>query len=239
MTTNPFYDQYLSTHLGIVQSKSSEQEIMAALEQLYRPHLPTDKQAAILDVGCGKGNFLKFLLREGYENFLGVDIGREQIAYCRQNVSERVEFIENLTTFLAERPANFDLIVMLDVLEHIARPQLIPLGRQIHQALRENGRLLIKTVNAANPIAAQMIFCSDLTHEVMFSEISLRQWSAVTGFQAIQFFAEERPPKGIKRAIRKAFTGLIYRLYGLLYSTDYISFTPRVLTPNLIAVARK
>ncbi|MBK8637485.1 MAG: class I SAM-dependent methyltransferase [Chromatiaceae bacterium] len=50
-----------------------------AAEGCFKACLPTDRSAAILDVGCGHGNFLFMLEQLGYRNLEGVDMSSEQL----------------------------------------------------------------------------------------------------------------------------------------------------------------
>ena len=53
-------------------------------DRIYRaafgPHLPADRDAKILDLGCGCGYFLHFLRTEGYTNVLGIDSSADQLS---------------------------------------------------------------------------------------------------------------------------------------------------------------
>ena len=233
--SDPLYDSYLSTHLDPVQQKMAWSFIQQKFRHLYGPFLPRNRKAPILEIGCGKGDFLRFLMSEGHENFVGVDIGREQIAYCRENVTENVLLIEDLQAYLEGQESGFELIVMLDVLEHIPREELVAVGRKLHAALSAGGRLVVKTVNAANPVVGNMIFGSDLTHESLFSEISLRQWQRIVGFSSVEFLDDDLPRKGIRRLVRMSGRRIVHLFYRALYYLDYTR-SPSVLTPTIVAV---
>ena len=40
----------------------------------YKAFLPEDRNAAILDIGCGPGDFVRYLHGLGYRNITAVDI---------------------------------------------------------------------------------------------------------------------------------------------------------------------
>ena len=52
----------------------------AHLQDLIRRHFPPDKDAAILDVGCGHGAMLYFARQAGYHNTAGIDCSAAQVA---------------------------------------------------------------------------------------------------------------------------------------------------------------
>ncbi len=53
------------------------------LRRLVQRHFPADKNAAVLDLGCGHGTLLHFARQLGYRNALGVDGSPEQVAAAR------------------------------------------------------------------------------------------------------------------------------------------------------------
>lgn len=99
---------------------------------------------SILDVGCGAGDTLKYLSTWG--DAWGVDPSEEALAACRalglpgeRLIQARAEKMDVLGS------RTFDLIVALEVLEHLADP--IPSLREIQKHLKPNG-LLIATAPA-------------------------------------------------------------------------------------------
>ncbi len=92
----------------------------------YEEIIPEDKNAAFLDVGCGVGHFLYHLKKMGYRNYYGIDISRQQIEYCTKNVTEQVEVADALI-FLQNMEDRYDIICLHDVLEHIAKENIITL----------------------------------------------------------------------------------------------------------------
>ncbi|MBD1923534.1 methyltransferase domain-containing protein [Microcoleus sp. FACHB-831] len=99
-----------------------------------------------LDVGCGNGRYLKMLHRLGVpkEQLYGVEMSQEQIAQLNaegfQGYYGRIEDVE------AELPSkSFDLIVLLQVLEHVEQPRLVI--KSLACLLKKDGILIIETPN--------------------------------------------------------------------------------------------
>lgn len=87
------------------------------LDVIARLALPTS--AKLLDVGCGAGAFLEGF-SQGYEAY-GIDASALAIGFCRQRGLQNV-FSCTLENF--PRPEmRFDLITLLDVIEHIEDDQ--------------------------------------------------------------------------------------------------------------------
>src|SRR5205823_5107670 len=102
----------------------------------YAPYLPRDRDAAILDFGCGFGTFLTFLARQGYRNYLGMDVDQKSVDYCREHVSSSVVYVPDGRDFLAERPAAYDAIVMREVICYFTPPDLHAYLTVAREALR-------------------------------------------------------------------------------------------------------
>lgn len=99
--------------------------------------LAPDRKVRLLDVGCGKGDFLKYLNHTNFKIDLhGVDLTHNQYP--------GINFIEG--DFLKEKIGmRFDVICSLAVIEHIDSPLLFI--RKINNLLLPDGLLFIMTVN--------------------------------------------------------------------------------------------
>lgn len=113
------------------------------LKLLGRVFRPADSNAPreILDVGCGTGTMLQHL--SAYGNTTGADADAEAVYFCRRRGLENVLQLTD-ATLPFERGA-FDLVTMLDVLEHID-DDLGMLG-EVFRVLKPDG-LLLATVPA-------------------------------------------------------------------------------------------
>src|SRR5262245_55890889 len=113
-------DDYLESSYkhGNILNKEQFEKAAEEYKRVYQGIVPDDKKAYILDFGCGTGDFLYYLKKEGYENFFGVDASRQQIEYCRANISDKAEAVDGFK-FLQNKPQTYDFIIAHDVLEHI------------------------------------------------------------------------------------------------------------------------
>jgi len=75
--------------------------------------------ATICEVGCGAGEILKQLqIRMNVEcQFWGYEISPQAFEICQSRANERLHF--KLADFTQEQAAFFDLILILDVIEHV------------------------------------------------------------------------------------------------------------------------
>ncbi len=196
------------------------------------------KDAKILDFGCGIGQFLFYLQREGFQNITGIDISKSQIELALQ-MQPKVDFryIVNPVDFLQQNQEAYDVVTMNDVLEHIDLDQMIPLLQALHKSLRPSGLIVIKTVNGAYPLGSTLRYI-DMTHTTAFHEKSLTQLLRHTGFLDIFCYQEEI---GVYSPLFffKKFIVTIIRLFVkmLMYFTE--SDWPGIISMNLIAAGKK
>jgi SAM-dependent methyltransferase len=101
----------------------------------------------VYDAGSGFGQYSYYVARR-YPNvkIFAVDVKEEQIDDCRRFFAARgittcTFAVEDLTRVTHE--AKFDLILSVDVMEHIADD--VTVFRNFHRALRPGGRLFINT----------------------------------------------------------------------------------------------
>lgn len=228
-------DRYISSGFG--QANSSDlNSALPALRRIYRDLLPTDRISRVLDLGCGMGHFLNFLMAEGYQDILGVDIGSEQVKAARQ-VTPNVKLVGDSIAFLKNERECWDCIVMKDVIEHVPHSKVVATFGACRQALRPGGRLLIETGNLASFSGVYLRY-KDFTHESGFTEDSLAQVLRAGGFNQIMIQSTDGgiiSPRALPRF-------LLQHLWHLALRTIYWiergpGLVPHHLDKLLVAVA--
>lgn len=82
--------------------------------------------ATILDLGCGEGYVLQHLAEAGIGAALtGVDLSSQAVAAARTRMGSLAEIIEGDVNELGPSLGRFDLVMMLEVLEHLEEPDSI------------------------------------------------------------------------------------------------------------------
>jgi len=90
-------------------------EVVRLLEAV--PH------AAILDLGCGEGFVLDHLLASGIDaDLVGIDRSSTAIASARSRLGTAIDLVEGDVTSLEDLPRPFEVVMMLEVLEHLDQP---------------------------------------------------------------------------------------------------------------------
>ena len=103
------YASYLADHLTPRKGGASAEGLRdKALrwERTLRGFLPTDRGAAIADLGCGYGSLVWWLQQIGYTNAAGLDVSRDQIEHGERlgvrnlHHGDVLEFLQGATGFL-------------------------------------------------------------------------------------------------------------------------------------------
>ena len=130
-TVREYYDEFLRSRM-VNYRLYGNLRLDRAAERIL-PFVGTDSK--VLDIGCGIGIVTsKVAARASRGHVWGIDLGRKNIWYARQTVQNaNLTFLEAnvVTDFEAIRkqlPAKMDVVMMVDVIEHIpaeARPDLL------------------------------------------------------------------------------------------------------------------
>lgn len=102
------------------------------------PLLPEDKDAAILDVGFGRGWFVAACVSLGYRNITAAEFGVENYAHMREwSPGIKLQNVDTyIAGFLAERPGVFEFIHLSHLIEHIPKYTLLHFVDSLFVALK-------------------------------------------------------------------------------------------------------
>ncbi|HTQ31493.1 MAG TPA: class I SAM-dependent methyltransferase [Opitutaceae bacterium] len=207
------------------------------LRRWLGPHLPTDRAAPVLDLGCGHGYALAVLRELGFAQIEGIDADAGQAAYAQAH-GLPVGHVTDTVAWLAARRQYFGLVLLMDVLEHVPRTAQPDFLLAIASSLRPGGRLIITTPNAAAGLAGYWGY-NDYTHHVSFTPASLGFLLSHAGFGRIHCQEIElAPPDWTPRAFVQRFFRAWRRLE---YMAEFGRREGRCvpLSLNLLAVAHK
>lgn len=238
-----FYKYYYDEALSQCSSQATDTKSLKLTARKYDWNyrrllngLPLD--ATILDYGCGIGQFLYYLRIRGHTNISGIDISEQQITIARKlHPNLLLYYSENPKEWLEKKKNSFQLITLNDVIEHIPTKDAASLLGAIYNALRPDGRLIIKTVNGAYPLGSRARYI-DWTHTTAFTDRSLIQILRHAGFENIRCYQEEI---GIYNPLFFIKKMGVYITRGLLRLTVYFSEAdwPKIISVNIIATATK
>ncbi|MGA2452721.1 MAG: methyltransferase domain-containing protein [Solirubrobacteraceae bacterium] len=156
-------------------------------------------RAPVLDLGCGRGEFLDLLAERGIA-YMGVDSDPGMVRRCHQKGHTGVVCADGLDYLDALEDGSIGAIFCAQVIEHLPYEVLLRLFRLARQKLSSDGIFIAETVNPHSP-AALKAFWVDLTHQhPIFPEVALSLCRA-SGFSAAFVFH----PNGIGDIERDRF----------------------------------
>lgn len=230
------YDSYADGGFGSYTIPMHSESLLKDYRLNYQPLLPKDRDAQILDIGCGAGHFVLWLRELGYQNVVGIDMSEVAIEHCRANGLENVEMIDDLASFLESRLEQFDIVTMNDVIEHIPHGDMMQILPLVRKSLRQGGGFIVKTLNMGNPGGLYLRY-ADFTHLVAFTETSLRQVLVSAGFAKVSVRPYRIPMSTAKRrlwvTVRRLWSWCLNVILLLELGTD----RPTILSKTLLAVA--
>jgi SAM-dependent methyltransferase len=166
------------------QFRGSRDVIRERLES----YLPLFEETTdVLDVGCGRGEFLDLLASRGI-SASGIDLNHEMAEGCRGrglNVTEA-----DAVGYLSSLPdASLGGIFSAQVVEHLQPPYLLQFLEVAGHKLRPGGILVLETLNPACWVAFFESYIRDITHVWPLHPETLKYLVLASGFTtaAIEF----------------------------------------------------
>ncbi len=203
----------------------------------YLPHLPADRDAAILVVSCGPGYLVNLLRECGYRRVLGIDSdsGKVEHAVRRGLPCETARAFE----FLQGRSSAYDVIVPEQELNHLTLDETLEFLQICRHALRPGGRVIVYAMNGANPFVGSENLSHNIDHFYNVTEYSLEQILELGGFAGIWVFALKlyvfwRNPFNYVGLAATSLLEVLLRSIYFLYGKKV-----RVLSKKIAAVAFK
>jgi 2-polyprenyl-3-methyl-5-hydroxy-6-metoxy-1,4-benzoquinol methylase len=209
-----------------------------AWEANFGPHLPADKAAPILDIGCGLGDFLEYLEQSGYQNLRGVEIDPARVEAARGKTHATIDHSVDLESYLRALPVRFTLITLKSVIAHFPKDAVVAYLRAMRDALAPDGTLIVETFNVSRWTGPYVLY-NDATHHWAYTEYSLQQVLEMAGLHVVELRGETLPAT---RMSTRLFRGT-QRAWGACLKAAYfvergVGRNPAIMTKYLVAVCR-
>jgi SAM-dependent methyltransferase len=177
-TTRPFRSLDSYKYVGFEdQFRGSREAIRARLES-YLPFFvgATD----VLDIGCGRGEFLELLAGAGVRA-RGIDVNHEMAELCRARGLDVTE--ADAVGYLTTLPdASLGGIFAAQVVEHLQPGYLLQFLELAFHKLRPGGRVVLETLNPACWVAFFDSYIRDITHVWPLHPETLKYLVLASGF---------------------------------------------------------
>lgn len=234
-----FFDRYASTHLLHRKGEATREQFQnntRTWQRYFGRFLPADREAAVIDVGCGRGSLVWWLQHLGYRSAEGIDISAELIETARALGVRQVQQAD-VREYLRGRTAFYDVVFLRDVIEHFERREILEIMTLVRESLKPAGMVVLQVPNAESPFFGRIRY-GDFTHELAFTATSLAQLFNMLGLDGHEFFPVPPPFHGLRSTRRRVAWKLVEAFYRLLLAAE-LGRAPRIVTQNMIAAARR
>jgi len=203
--------------------RGSEEDI----RERQRPYVELFHQSSeVLDVGCGRGEFLE-LLREAAIPASGVDLDLDMVLFCREKglAVTHADAFEHLAALPDDSLGG---VFAAQVIEHLDTSRVVPLIRLCYRKLHSGGILVVESPNPACLAVFARSFYVDLDHTRPVHSDAVRYLFEAAGFGDVEvrFLApveeELRLADAADGALPPELVKRFERLDGLLFGhQDY------------------
>ena len=159
--------EYPGFYRAFEEQERGSRELILSRLAVYRPVLETvltiNPQPMVVDIGCGRGEWLELLASLGIEG-LGIDLDAGMLEACRER-GMAVEQADGIA-WLEEQPDDsLALISAFHLVEHLPFSRLQRLVEQAKRTLQPGGLLIMETPNPENLSVGAHTFYLDPTHQ--------------------------------------------------------------------------
>jgi len=158
------------------------EENLLRAQKRYLPYFLNKKN--VVDLGCGRGEFLQILKENNIESY-GVDSNDEMIEICREKGLKCIksDILQHLVSLEDESLGG---IFSAQVIEHLPPKYLIELIRKSYFKLKKNCYLVLETINPTSLFSLINTFFLDLSHQKPIHPQTLKFLFEISGFEEVE-----------------------------------------------------
>jgi 2-polyprenyl-3-methyl-5-hydroxy-6-metoxy-1,4-benzoquinol methylase len=165
-------------YVGFENQFRGSQDVIRRRLESYLPYF--DGAADVLDVGCGRGEFLDLLAASGI-TALGVDLNHEMVEECRARGLHAVE--GDAVAFLESIPdGSLGGVFAAQVVEHLEPSHLLRFLELAFHKLKPGAGIVLETLNPACWVAFFESYIRDITHRWPLHPETLKYLVIASGF---------------------------------------------------------
>ena len=169
-------------------------EEIAARQRDYLPYF--EGASDVLDVGCGRGEFLALLRGEGIAA-RGVDLNAEAVERCRERGLEAARS-DALAYLRALADESMGGLFSAQVVEHLEADYLMRMLGDARRVLRPGSRIVLETINPASWTAFFSAYVRDITHRHPLHPETLAYLLRASGFVDVDIVYRAPVPDAAK-----------------------------------------
>lgn len=183
-----FYRAFEDKHRG---SRALIKERQRVYLPLIQPLIALYPDAAALDLGCGRGEWLELLVETGFKA-QGIDLDDGMLAECRaRGLSVQTQ---DALTALQSLPANSQAVVSgFHFAEHIPFEVLQQVVQEALRVLKPAGLLILETPNPENVVVGTANFYLDPSHNRPLPPLLMAFLPEYYGFERVTVLRLQEP----------------------------------------------
>ena len=208
-----YYSSHYKNYVGNLKTYYKNQ--ISTYEINYDSFLASySRDANVLDIGCGVGNFVAYLSAKGFNRITGVDSSKEEITICQDNIKDVDFILDSIENYLKRTDQYFDIISVFSLLEHIEKEDMVDLMKLIKSKIKKNGVLIFSTPNMGTLFGNTNGRYNDFTHTMGFTESSLKQLLLLAGFNEIEIWGgnSKNIKKWKSKILRKYYQPIVLKV---------------------------
>jgi len=161
MKDGNFYFDFENRHRGTREQILERLKFYEPLVRFIAKKYSNEKPKAV-DLGCGRGEFLEFLINYGFE-VEGVDINKENIKLVKElGLSATEGDILKFLKGLSEK--KYELVSLIHVIEHLPFEYTFQLFSEVSRVLKPGGIFIVEFPYTKNLMIGAYSFWIDPTH---------------------------------------------------------------------------
>jgi SAM-dependent methyltransferase len=205
-------------------------------ERNYWPVLPANLDARILDIGCGQGNLVRFLLGLGYHNITAIDADERAITDVQGLAGVDAKKVAIGDSLPSELGGPWDLIVAKQMVYYLDRQQAPTFLRSLAKALAEDGRLVVEIFNGGL-ISGRFTELKDPAILTAYTDLGLKRLLEWNGLKVERLYGANAGGSVFTRTLRSIWIRF-YRLL-LILERGRDDELPAISEKSIIAVAKR
>jgi SAM-dependent methyltransferase len=142
------------------------------------------KDGKILDLGCGRGEFLELLKEKGFEA-AGIDINDQMVRICKDKGldCEKADILEKLAHYDDNTLGG---IFSSQVIEHLPPAYLKRMIELSYFKIRPQGSIVLETINPTSVFALVQVYYLDISHQQPVHPQALKFLLESSGFEDVE-----------------------------------------------------
>lgn len=183
----------------------------------------------ILDIGCGRGEFIELLQQEG-KKAVGIDVSGSMLKRAEEK-GIKAKKIAALDYLQQETDNSTGGIFSAQVIEHLPHDYLRDVVRESFRVLKPGGPIVLETINPLSIFALSNIYFLDVTHQKPLHPEYMRYLLESSGFSDVKIiYADELTEERLveispENRMAKEFNTNVDKLNKILFSSPVYAVT--------------